>query len=130
MTVAVRRARRVTLGLAAFDAGFAAVAVARPELPTRLVDAEAGGFYSDWGVGQLIGYAIVQAVAGTRPSRSRLDAVAGLRTVAIAADLLAARRSAPARRAFFLVVAAGNAVAALLVRQAARELSARRDAQA
>jgi hypothetical protein len=112
----------MALGLAMFDGAFAIVASARPGLAARIIGAETG-FYADWGVGQLLGYALIQASAAVAPSRSRFAAVAGLRAAAIPADLLASRRGPRSRRLLLLTVAALNAAAVRISHAGARQMS-------
>jgi hypothetical protein len=124
-TRTVNRVRVLALGLSLFDAVLGIVLASGDERIPRALG-EQPGFSANWGVGQLLGYAAVEAYTAIRPSSEALFAVAALRAVAAPADLAAARTSRRGLKYVLRAVAGFNAGAVLAFVHAGRQLRLQR----
>jgi hypothetical protein len=106
----VRRARQLAAGLSVFDVALGLL-LAGGIRPVVRILGEEPGFSLRWGVGQLLGYAAIEAYAAAFPSAESLLAVAALRAVAAPADLAAARAASPGMGTVLRGVACFNAAA-------------------
>ena len=118
---ATRRARALAAGLSVFDMALGVLLLAGARPIVQLLG-EQPGFSQTWGIGQLLGYAAVEAYAAIRPSSETMLAVAALRAVAAPADLTAARVSSGTLRRALRGVACLNVGATAAFIRAAAEL--------
>ena len=109
----VRRARQLAAGLSVFDVTLGLL-LAGGVRPIVRILGEEPGFSLRWGVGQLLGYAAVEAYAAAFPSAESLLAVAALRAVAAPADLVAARAAGPSIGMVLRGVACFNTAATVI----------------